>query len=481
VEQPLAVTGPLTDAELRATPVPVSGNVAVAGSVTVEGGLTDVELRAVPVPVSGTVSVNEPVSVDDNGGSLTVDGPLTDAQLRAAPVPVSGTLSVTEPVSVDDNGGSLTVDGPLTDAELRAAPVPVSGTISVNEPVSVDDNGGSLTIDTPQLPAALVGGRLDENVGAWLGSTAPTVGQKNMADSVPVVIASDQGAVAITDNGTSVTVDGTLFVTNIPGTPISVSIDDVGPVFNGGGGEANSLRVTIASDSTGLLSVDDNGGSLTVDGPLTDVQLRASDVPVNARPYAHDALGHYQISGTTGTMAAGIVANSQILQFRYTGANLAVVYDVTIDEFRSLGTAFAAGPWLFALTRITGWTVDGTGGATITPLKLRTSMGAAVATVRIATTAALGAGTSTLDASNLRDIRGIAGTAANQIQMAPFQTTGTAVLGRAPEIQMLPFDIPGAHPLVLTTNEGFCVKVIVPGTGTWQAVLKVRWAEVTSF
>ena len=26
-----------------------------------------------------------------------------------------------------------------------------------------------------QLPAALIGGRLDENVGAWLGSTAPTV------------------------------------------------------------------------------------------------------------------------------------------------------------------------------------------------------------------------------------------------------------------------------------------------------------------
>jgi hypothetical protein len=33
----------------------------------------------------------------------------------------------------------------------------------------------------------------------------------------------------------------------------------------GGGVESGSLRVTIASDSTGVLSVDDNGGSLTVD------------------------------------------------------------------------------------------------------------------------------------------------------------------------------------------------------------------------
>lgn len=49
-----------------------------------------------------------------------------------------------------------------------------------------------------QLPAALVGGRLDTNVGAWLGSTAPTVGQKAMAASLPVVLASDQSSVPVT-------------------------------------------------------------------------------------------------------------------------------------------------------------------------------------------------------------------------------------------------------------------------------------------
>jgi hypothetical protein len=40
-------------------------------------------------------------------------------------------------------------------------------------------------------------------------------------------------------------------------------------VAAGGGVEANALRVTVASDSTGVLSVDDNGGSLTVDGTVT--------------------------------------------------------------------------------------------------------------------------------------------------------------------------------------------------------------------
>lgn len=74
----------------------------------------------------------------------------------------------------------------------------------------------------------------------------------------------------------------------------------------GGGTETGALRVTIANNSTGVLSIDDNGGSITVDGtvavtgtfwqatqpvsiaasvavtgPLTDTQLRATAVPVS--------------------------------------------------------------------------------------------------------------------------------------------------------------------------------------------------------
>lgn len=56
-----------------------------------------------------------------------------------------------------------------------------------------------------RIPAALVGGRFDINAGAWLGSTAPTVGQKTMAGSIPVTFASDQstGNTKIEDGGGS--------------------------------------------------------------------------------------------------------------------------------------------------------------------------------------------------------------------------------------------------------------------------------------
>jgi hypothetical protein len=45
-----------------------------------------------------------------------------------------------------------------------------------------------------RIPAALVGGRFDGNIGSWFGATTPTVGQKTAAASIPVAIASDQSS-----------------------------------------------------------------------------------------------------------------------------------------------------------------------------------------------------------------------------------------------------------------------------------------------
>lgn len=70
---------PLTDVQLRATPVPVSGP------------LTDVQLRATEVPVSGPLT-----DTQLRATSVPVSGPLTDAQLRATDIPV-----------VDDRAGNL--------------------------------------------------------------------------------------------------------------------------------------------------------------------------------------------------------------------------------------------------------------------------------------------------------------------------------------------------------------------------------------
>lgn len=74
-------------------------------------GLTDAQLRATPVPVTGAFYP----------GVQPVSGPVTDAQLRASPVPVAGPLT-----DAQVRATPLPVSGPLTDAQLRAGAVPVS-------------------------------------------------------------------------------------------------------------------------------------------------------------------------------------------------------------------------------------------------------------------------------------------------------------------------------------------------------------------
>lgn len=84
------------------------------GSITVDGPLTDAQLRALAVAISGTVALDAATLAALE--TINVIGPLTDTQLRATPVPVSGTVTTAG----------------LTDTQLRAAPVPVSGTITAN-------------------------------------------------------------------------------------------------------------------------------------------------------------------------------------------------------------------------------------------------------------------------------------------------------------------------------------------------------------
>jgi len=114
----VAVTGPLTDAQLRATAVPVSlTSTTITGSVAVTGPLTDTQLRATDVPVSGTFwQATQPVSLTSTTitGSVAVTGPLTDAQLRATAVPVSltsTTLTGTSAVNTAQVNGVTTLTG----------------------------------------------------------------------------------------------------------------------------------------------------------------------------------------------------------------------------------------------------------------------------------------------------------------------------------------------------------------------------------
>lgn len=123
---------------------------------------------------------------------------ITDGTNTAAVKAASTAALATDPALVVAVSPNNTI--PISAASLPLPTGAAAEHTTAASPNSARLSDGAAFYDaakTGQLPAALVGGRLDENVGAWLGSTTPTVGQKTMAASLPVAIASDQTAVPI--------------------------------------------------------------------------------------------------------------------------------------------------------------------------------------------------------------------------------------------------------------------------------------------
>lgn len=132
-------------------PIPVNdagGSLSIddgGSSITVDGPLTNTELRSSPLPVSMS-SVPLPNGAATSALQTAGNSSLSSLDsktpaLAGGRVPVDGS-GVVQPVSdgggsltVDDGGSSLTVDGPLTNAELRSTPVVIG------------DGGGSVTVD----------------------------------------------------------------------------------------------------------------------------------------------------------------------------------------------------------------------------------------------------------------------------------------------------------------------------------------------
>jgi hypothetical protein len=144
----VAVTGPLTDTQLRASAVPVSG------TVTATGPLTDTQLRATPVPVSGAV---------------TATGPLTDTQLRASAVPVSAAAlplpsgAATEAgnlatIAAKDFATQATLASVLTELQLKADLLETQPVSAASLPLpsgAASDAGLAALLSEAQLKADL--------------------------------------------------------------------------------------------------------------------------------------------------------------------------------------------------------------------------------------------------------------------------------------------------------------------------------------
>jgi len=356
-----AVSGPLTDAQLRATRVPVE--LPPGGS-----GLTDAELRATPVPVSG---------------------PLTDAQLRASAVPTRlqdgvgaalATVINSDPIA-GDNGlvvrnlpsGIQSVDGSsftqpvsgsfLTDAQLRASPVSTSD-------ANWTTDGSAFAMESSKIaPGGYV---FDEVAGVSLAENDVAAARID-AKRAQVFVFEDsttRGQRATVSAAGAVKVDGSAVTQPISagslplpaGAATETTLDAIRDTLDlqldvqlssrlseatftartptlGQKTMAGSSPIVIASDQS----------AVPVSGPLTDAQLRASTVLVADDWRRNSTPKRYQISVIL--TPANATALTNLMGLRKQGANAdAYLIRIRVTTHHSAaGVAFTFG-WKRATT-----------------------------------------------------------------------------------------------------------------------------------
>ena len=195
----VAVTGPLTDTQLRASAVPVSG------TVTANAGTGTFAVSNVSLPLPAGASTEATLSALNTKVTTTANGIKVDGS--AVTQPVSGTFfQATQPVSI---AASVPVTGPLTDTQLRATALPVSGTFfQGTQPVSA----ASLPLPTSASTSALQ--TTGNSSLSSIDTKTPALGQALAASSVPIVLTASQ-LTTLTPLST-VAVTGTFFQATQP-------------------------------------------------------------------------------------------------------------------------------------------------------------------------------------------------------------------------------------------------------------------------
>lgn len=216
-----------------------------------------------PLPIDGTVTVGNVVSISDNASSITVDGTVTASQAAATAYRVvisDGTSDVpidaahadgeTNTENHIDVGAKLLVfNGSSWDRQRGNATDGILVNLGTNNDVTIT---GSVTVaqaTAASLNATVVGTGTFAVQAAQSGTW--TLGANSGVDIGDVTInnASGASAVNIQDGGNSITVDGTVSVTdglNIEGDVAHDTVDSGNPVKIGFQAE-NSLPSAVAT------------------------------------------------------------------------------------------------------------------------------------------------------------------------------------------------------------------------------------------
>lgn len=405
------------------------------------------------------------------------------------------------------------------------ANVSAAGALQVDGSAVVQSVSGTITTTPPANASTNI---------TQIGGAALTEGQKVMASSVPVVIASDQsavpvsGTVSVSNFPATQPISGSVSVSNFPATqPVSGTVTsnqgtantvaNAWPVKPTDGTNAITVKAAstaaVATDTSEVIQISPNQPQLT-----TPLNIQGSKTNNNAAPGATNlgtlpslanaatpawtegdqvnqsvdlggalrtvarpsqALGYYSIGTQTG-IYNGLIAGSPLFSMRWTDATrLCLILKVSVSVVETT-VATADGQVDRQLIIARNFTASDSGGTAIVLTgnnqKHRTSMATSlVGDMRIATTAALTAGTRTLDGVGM----GIAAA-----------TTGTGPVTAGVVTTIIPktdlfsaFTGPIIYPIVLATNEGIIIRMVTaePAGSSLVTYVDVAWAEVNSY
>jgi len=204
-----------------------------------------------------------------------------------------------------------------------------------------------------------------------------------------------------------------------------------------------------------------NGGTVAE----VDSTFRAARITI--RP--QEVINWNSIAGTSGLLT-GVAAAGPVFSFRNTGANPIIVRRVSLGFYTT--TAFTAAQGLaYQMFKATGFTASDTGGTALYTAGQNKHRGSftnisSAPDIRISTTAALTAGTRTLET----------------VPLAAACGSSTGVGTGLPTINLFSHD-PGDYPLVLAQNEGFVIAngFAMGAAGVINLQTAVEFAEVTSY
>ena len=238
-------------------------------------------------------------------------------------------------ISADDIGGVWTqiiklAFGALNTATLVTAsdPLPVtaissalpSGAATSAKQDSQTTLLGTIDADTGSILTAveLIDDAIYIDDADWTDNTSKHVLVGGVYQSAPHTVTDGDVTPFLTDVNGRLAVAGTLAVTQ-SGTWDEVGINDSGNSITvdwagtappiGAGTEAAALRVTIATDSTGVLSIDDNGGIITVDGTVAVTNAGTFAVQDATAQASLSVMDDWDNAASDGASVSGDVAH----------------------------------------------------------------------------------------------------------------------------------------------------------------------------